>query len=563
MLSAIAEHSRGECNKASHQAADSAAVAPALLPLHYPQDPPRGLRDGNSTALIRGESMSNLALSGAADSAAADGRSVRERLDAVGRSVASASVWRRTWQRQLHLVLVAVDTIVVAIALVATYLVRFGPMADVGVGDSAFLTYDMVAITVGLLWLLFLASKDSRRGSIMGAGLEEYRRVLSASFYTFGVVAILSYLLRADVSRAFFIAALPVGTLLLLAGRWVARSALNRARVSGRALTPTLIIGDETEVRDTLSKLRRQPGAGFVPTAVCLAGENAHSTAATVSGLPAVRGDELLRYVGERDLGAIVIAGGLARQEIRELAWQLENSSTQLMFVPRLTDVAGPRLSVTAAQGLDLLHVELPRYSGAKYWLKRSFDVAFAATALVALAPVMAIIALAIKIGDGGPIVFNQDRVGHQGRPFRIQKFRTMHLDAESLLAELRSQSMTHGPLFKMDLDPRVTPVGRILRKYSLDELPQFWTVLRGHMSIVGPRPHLAHELTEFPDAGLRRLLIKPGITGLWQVSGRSDLSLEDSIRLDLRYVENWSLTGDVAIILKTIRAVLRSSGAY
>ncbi len=264
--------------------------------------------------------MSNVALSGAAEAATAGDRTVKDRLEAVGRAVGSSRVWRRTWQSKLHIMLVAVDTVVVAAALVATYLVRFGAMADVEVGGSAYLTYDMVAIAVGLLWLLFLAAKDSRRGSIMGAGLEEYRRVLSASFYTFGVVAILSYLLRADVSRAFFIAALPVGTVLLLAGRWVARSVLNRARVSGRALTPTLIVGDETEVRDTLSKLRRQPGAGFVPTAVCLAGSDAHSTAATLSGLPAVRGDELLHYVGERELGAIVVAGGLARQEIRELA---------------------------------------------------------------------------------------------------------------------------------------------------------------------------------------------------------------------------------------------------
>ena len=505
--------------------------------------------------------MSKFVLTGATDASAPS--SASERVRAMTRAAAPARIWRTSWHAKLRRLLVGVDIAAISAALLLTYLARFGAMADVEVGGSTFLTYDLVAVAVGLLWLLFLAAKDSRRPSIMGAGLEEYRRVLSASFYTFGLVAILSYLLRADVSRAFFIAALPMGTLLLLVGRWVARSALNRARVSGRALTSTLIVGDETEVRDALEKLRRQPGAGFVPTAVCLAGADAHSTAATVSGLPAVRDDELLHYVGKRELGAIVIAGGLARQQIRELAWQLENSTTQLMFVPRLTDVAGPRLSVSAAQGLDLLHVELPRYSGAKYWLKRSFDVAFSAAALVALSPVMAAIALVIKLEDGGPIVFHQERVGHQGSVFRIQKFRTMHLNAEARLAELRSHSMTQGPLFKMERDPRVTRVGGILRKYSLDELPQFWTVLRGHMSIVGPRPHLAHELAEFPDAGLRRLLIKPGITGLWQVSGRSDLSLEDAIRLDLRYVENWSLTGDMAIILKTIRAAIRSSGAY
>jgi len=187
----------------------------------------------------------------------------------------------------------------------------------------------------------------------------------------------------------------------------------------------------------------------------------------------------------------------------------------------------------------------------------------FSVLALVLLAPIMLVVAIAIYVDDPGPIIFRQQRIGLRGQPFTIHKFRSMAVDAESRLAALRAQSIGNGPLFKMENDPRLTRVGRFLRKYSLDELPQFWTALKGDMSVVGPRPHLEKELDQFPDEGLRRLLIKPGITGLWQVSGRSDLSLEDSIKLDLRYVENWSIVGDLVIVLQTVKAMVTPKGAY
>lgn len=233
------------------------------------------------------------------------------------------------------------------------------------------------------------------------------------------------------------------------------------------------------------------------------------------------------------------------------------------MFVPWLTDVAGPRLSIRQVQDLSLTQVELPKYAGWNHMLKRAFDIAFAATAIIALSPILAVIAFLVKREDGGPVLFRQERIGHGGQPFQILKFRTMHVDAEARLASLISRSGADGPLFKMENDPRITKIGRILRKYSLDELPQFFNALGGSMSVVGPRPHLAHELEQYPHEGLRRLLIKPGVTGLWQVSGRSDLSFEQSVRLDLRYVENWSLIGDVTIILKTVRTVVSPQGAY
>lgn len=489
----------------------------------------------------------------------------RNLLDrALGGQSESGRAVARGWHHRLGALVTWVDAAMITVALVVTYGLRFGAAPDTSVAGSIYLNHELVAVAFGGVWMLALAAKETRRTRILGAGLEEYRRVLSASLQAFGALAILSYFIQADVSRLFFVTTLPLGVLLLLAGRWVIRNRLTRARLAGRAATSTLVVGDEPEVRSMLTHLRRNPGAGYRPHSVCLTDEphtDPHRT--QYDGLPVVQRAELEAFVESCPMGAIVIAGGVSPRAGRRLAWRLENTSTELLYVPCLTDVAGPRLSLREAAGLDLIHVELPRYNGAKYWLKRSFDFVFAAAALLLLSPVFAAIAAAIKLGDGGPVLFTQTRVGHKGRPFEIHKFRTMHLDAEARLEELRSESMGDGPLFKMADDPRVTRVGRFLRTYSLDELPQFWTVLLGDMSIVGPRPHLAQELADFPNDGLRRLLIKPGVTGLWQVSGRSDLSLEDSIRLDLRYVENWSLPGDIAIILKTVRMVLRPSGAY
>lgn len=468
------------------------------------------------------------------------------------------------WHHRLGALVTVTDTAMITLALLLTFILRFGGEADSSVAGTSFLSHEFVAVGFGAVWMLALAAKESRRARILGAGLEEYRRVVSASLHAFGALAILSYLAQADVSRWFFVATLPVGTALLLLGRWVIRDQLTQARLAGRAAVTTLVIGDEHDVRATLADLRRNPGAGYQPVAVAITDLPRKGEAPReLEGVSLVPYADVETYIAHQALGAVVVAGGVSPRAGRRLAWRMENTHTQLLFVPRLTDVAGPRLSLRHAAGLDLIHVELPRYSGTKYWLKRSFDLVFAAAALVALAPVLAVIALAIKLEDGGPVIFSQARVGLKGKAFTIHKFRTMHTDAEARLAELLSKSISDGPLFKMADDPRVTRVGRILRKYSLDELPQFWTVLRGHMSVVGPRPHLAHELAAFPDEGLRRLLIKPGITGLWQVSGRSDLSLEDSIKLDLRYVENWSIVGDLVIVLQTVKAMVTPKGAY
>jgi exopolysaccharide biosynthesis polyprenyl glycosylphosphotransferase len=228
-----------------------------------------------------------------------------------------------------------------------------------------------------------------------------------------------------------------------------------------------------------------------------------------------------------------------------------------------LLDVAGPRTSIRPVDGLPMLHVEPAELTGGRRLAKGAFDRILATLALIAVAPLLLGLAALVRLTSKGPAMFTQTRVGKDGREFTIYKFRTMYTDAEERLAELAAQNEHDGLLFKIRNDPRVTPVGRVLRRFSLDELPQLLNVFLGQMSLVGPRPPLPSEVAQYPEDLLRRLAVKPGITGLWQVSGRSNLSWEDTVRLDLRYVENWSLTFDLVILLRTATAIVRASGAY
>ena len=248
---------------------------------------------------------------------------------------------------------------------------------------------------------------------------------------------------------------------------------------------------------------------------------------------------------------------------IRRLSWQLEGAAAELILSSRLTDVAGPRISLRPVDGMPLIHVRIPEFEGSRLALKRAFDLVISTAALLVTAPLAVIIGVAIKLDSKGPVFYRQSRIGLNGRSFDMIKFRSMGADADQEVTALQSQNEGAGPLFKMRNDPRITRVGRFIRKYSIDELPQFWNVFRGDMSVVGPRPPLEREVAQYHDDVFRRFYIKPGITGLWQVSGRSDLTWEESVRLDLRYVENWSILQDLTIIWRTVRVVVRPDGAY
>ena len=219
-------------------------------------------------------------------------------------------------------------------------------------------------------------------------------------------------------------------------------------------------------------------------------------------------------------------------------------------------------MHIRPLMGFPLLHVEEPHFTGWRRVVKRATDLVLASIGLVIISPLMLGIATVVKLQDGGPVLFRQARIGRGGQPFTMLKFRSMVMDAEDRKLELLAHNEGKGGLFKLSHDPRVTPVGHFLRKYSLDELPQLFNVLDGSMSLVGPRPHLASELALMPNEAHRRSLVTPGLTGLWQVSGRSDLEGDQAVRLDLRYVENWSFTLDLQILWKTISAVLAMRGA-
>jgi exopolysaccharide biosynthesis polyprenyl glycosylphosphotransferase len=313
--------------------------------------------------------------------------------------------------------------------------------------------------------------------------------------------------------------------------------------------------------------LMRSPGAGYSVVGA-LATDRAGSRHLLGTTIPLSSDiDRVPGVMDELSADTLVItsSGELPPQRIRELSWSLEPGRRHLVVAPSLTDVGGPRIHMRPVAGLPLMHVEMPRYEGLKQFTKRAFDLVASGVLIIIASPLLALIAMAVRLSTPGPVLFRQERVGWRGNTFEMLKFRSMVVDAEQRLGDLEERGRTEGNtvLFKMKNDPRVTPIGRYLRRYSLDELPQLLNVFGGSMSLVGPRPPLEREVALYDSHVHRRFLVKPGITGLWQVSGRSHLSWEDSVRLDLYYVENWSLTGDLAILWRTTMAVLRRDGAF
>jgi exopolysaccharide biosynthesis polyprenyl glycosylphosphotransferase len=324
-----------------------------------------------------------------------------------------------------------------------------------------------------------------------------------------------------------------------------------------------IAVGHAARVADLIGELRREKYHGLSVVGACL---NQGTMLAEIAGIPVIGGMESVSAaIAELDADTVAVVADrdLTKIRLRELAWELEATATDLYVAPALLDVAGPRTTIRPVAGLPLLHVDHPEFSGIRWVVKGTFDKLAAIAALIISAPLIGVTAFVIALRDGRPVLFQQARVGKDGRTFTLYKFRTMVVDAEQRKAELADYNEGAGALFKMHNDPRVTRTGRWLRRYSLDELPQLFNVLKGDMSLVGPRPPLQDEAARYTDYVRRRLAVKPGITGLWQVSGRSDLSWEEAVRMDLRYVENWSLILDMQILWKSCPAVFHGSGAY
>jgi exopolysaccharide biosynthesis polyprenyl glycosylphosphotransferase len=476
---------------------------------------------------------------------------------------------RAHWLHQYSRRLVGIDLVAVITAVGLAHWLRFGGLPGTGSVHSN-LDYTTVSLAIAAAWLMMLSIYHARSRRIIGAGVEEYRRVWMATLSTFGAVAVVSMLFKLDVARGYLMIALPIGVVATLCGRRVARRmvAADR-RKHGSCMTRVLVVGNDHAVKDLTQSLARDAASGYQVVGACVpGGYSKDSIEVPDVGLIRTHGDET--QVAEAvaatgcDTVALTATERLGPRGIRALSWELEKLNVDLMVAPQVVDVAGPRLTMRPVAGLPLIHVEKPQYNGAKRFEKRAFDVVFSGLVLLFSLPLTVALAIAVKASSAGPVFYLSERIGLDSKPFQMIKFRTMVQDADRQIDRLVSlNEINGGVLFKIRRDPRVTPIGRVLRRYSLDEIPQFLNVLKGDMSVVGPRPPLAREVVTYDDEVKRRLLVRPGITGLWQVSGRSDLSWQDSVRLDLFYVENFSMVADFVIVVKTARAMLSGSGAY
>jgi lipopolysaccharide/colanic/teichoic acid biosynthesis glycosyltransferase/F0F1-type ATP synthase assembly protein I len=501
---------------------------------------------------------------------------------------------RRThWEVRYRRTLLGADLAVGLAAGGLAFLTRFG-----GSGITTHTqVYLLASALFPLVFVAVLAANQAYERRRLYVGTDEYQRVIQTGLWLVAGAAIVSYALEIPLARGWLLVVLPAATLACLTARFAIRKRLHRAHARGERLRRVIVVGHELAVMDLAARLSRERYHGMEVVGACLppprdggpvplsggggpvpplcvpvlpvadAGSPVGAVLPAGDGALPVHGtfDDVSEAVEAAGADTVVVLGcpELDGLVLRRLAWRLERDDVDLILASSLIDVAGDRTTIRPVDGLPMLHVEHPRLTGGARLVKEVVDRAGAALLLAVTAPLLLAVALCVRVSSPGPVLFRQVRVGKDGREFVMHKFRTMYLDAEARLAGLRHLNEHDGVLFKIRNDPRVTRVGRWLRRLSLDELPQLWNVLHGEMSLVGPRPPLPEEVAAYPDDLRRRLAVKPGMTGLWQVSGRADLPWDEAVRLDLRYVENWSLSLDLVIVLRTLAAVCRTSGAY
>lgn len=461
----------------------------------------------------------------------------------------------------------ATDFLVVVGAVVLAHAAKFGPPSESVRASKFEFSYDILSAVLALAWCLGLLAYKTADAKVLGLGAEEYRRSFAATLRVFGSLAIIAMVFQVDIARSYLALSFPVGAIGLIFSRWFWRKWLTKQRRAGAYSSRVLVVGAYDDISRVVRRLDQLPEAGYRVVGAALLDGPADGYLDVAGHVVDVVGtpDTIVSAVLRANADAVVVAGQTKPrfEYIRDLGWALEEIRAELIVASELTNIAGPRIHVRPVEGLPLVHVELPDYTGAKLFVKRTADFLVAAVGVVLLLPFFGLVAIAIKLDSKGPVFFRQERIGLRGKPFGMWKFRSMVASAQDNLDSVLDAEDGFRVFYKAKKDPRVTRLGRILRRYSIDELPQLINVLAGDMALVGPRPQIQREVDLYDNHLTRRLYVKPGITGLWQVSGRNNLSPDDSARLDLYYVENWSLTTDMRILARTLRAVYASEGAY
>ncbi len=467
---------------------------------------------------------------------------------------------RRGWESGYLAATVVCDTIAVVISVVVGDELGLGSHVP-GFGDVS----PGVGAVAGILILFSLLAGRAWDPVVLGQGSEELGRLIRAVVTAAVVLGLTGLAFRATAVRPWVFGLMPVAGLLATLFRLALRSRLHGLRADGRCVLPVLAVGTVESVEDLIDQTRRDTRRGWVVTAVCTPSGVPAAGRSDVLGVPVLGDLDAVAGVA-RDGGHRVVAvcptPGMTSRRLHGLAWTLEDVDAELVVDPGLMEVAGPRLHIDPVDGLPLLRLSRPTFTGPPRVVKHGVDKVGSALLLLLLAPLLLVLAVGVRL-DGGPAFFRQTRIGRHGREFTMIRFRSVRVDAERLRGELIAADEGAGPLLEMRRDPRVTRFGAVLRRYSLDELPQLLNVLSGSMSLVGPRPPLPVEVATYGRDAERRLVVRPGLTGLWQIDGRSDLSWEQSVRLDLRYVENWNLALDAQILCRTVGSVATSRGTY
>lgn len=487
------------------------------------------------------------------------------------------SIRRRPLWRYLYVAaLVAVDVLVMLLSLVICF--AFNPGAyDTVTRAMPIWAFLLAYCVIGLLCLAFAGAYHRH---VMAEGYELYTKLINAAIFTIVLASCVAFMLNLQLPRTALIIAPLVGLVCELVARWMMRCLLHHHRRRGECKYTTVIVGSSEGINRTLRLMRRNSALGYMPVAVCpIAPDPRMDDAYVVTNFvpdPDIEGADKLRVLsfGSRfartiermGVQEVYIADVLSRDSklLHAMSLAIESLGIELAISVSLADVGGHRLHLRNSAEQQVLIASLPQYRTTTYVIKRIIDIVLSAVALIVSSPIMLGVAIAIKLDDGGPVLFKQTRVGIHGKPFTMYKFRSMVTNAEEIKAKLAAESgQTNRFIFKLKDDPRITKVGKFIRKTSLGEFPQFFNVFKGDMSLVGPRPALPDEVARYGSLYSTRLLVKPGITGPWQVSGRSDLSQEQSEFLDVSYIENWSITGDLAILAKTVMVVFRGTGSY